>query len=111
MALFFDAAWFDARLAEKSLDRGDLAACAGLERSALHQLFVHERTPTAAELSAFAGLLDVSIVEISLRCGVANPEAPPAEEDAGQRIESMEARLDEIDQWLDALEAEKRKRA
>ncbi|HRP12075.1 MAG TPA: DNA-binding protein [Terricaulis sp.] len=110
MALFFDAAWFDARLAEKNLDRGALAASAGLERSELHRLFIHERAPTAAELNAFAALLDADIVEISLRCGVANPDAPPVE-DSGQRIESMEARLDEIDAWLESLEAESLKKS
>lgn len=108
MALFFDAAWFDARLAEKGLDRNALAACAGLERSALHDLFVHQRMPSAAELNAFAELLGVDIVEISLRCGVANPEAPPSE-DPVARIENMEARLDEIDAWLASLEAAKKK--
>ena len=109
MSLFFDAAWFDARLAEKGLDRGAMAACAGLERSELHRLFVHERAPSAQELNAFADLLGADVVEISLRCGVATPDAPPVE-DPGRRIESMEARLDEIDAWLASLEAE-RKRA
>lgn len=110
MALFFDAAWFDTRLAEKNLDRGALAACAGLERSELHRLFIHERAPTAAELNAFAELLGADLVEISLRCGVANPDAAPVD-DPSLRIESMESRLDEIDQWLDSLEAQNRKRA
>ena len=110
MALFFDAAWFDARLADKGLDRNALAACAGLERSALHQLFIHERAPTAPELNAFAALLGADIVEISLRCGVANPEAAPIA-DPTARIESMEARLDEIDAWLASLENAKARRA
>lgn len=110
MALFFDAAWFDARLAEKGLDRNALAASAGLERSALHRLFIHERAPTAPELNAFAALLGADIVEISLRCGVANPEAPPSADPAA-RIETMEARLDEIDAWLATLEAGRKKSA
>ncbi len=110
MTLFFDAAWFDARLAEKGLDRGAMAACAGLERSELHRLFIHERAPTAPELNAFAALLHADLIEVSLRCGVANPNTPPVE-DPGQRIESMEARLDEIDAWLATLETQKKKRA
>ncbi len=109
MALFFDAAWFDARLAERGLDRNALAAALGLERSALHQLFIHERAPTAPELNAFAALLGADLVEISLRCGVANPEAPLSA-DPSARIEGMEARLDEIDAWLASLETG-RKRA
>jgi hypothetical protein len=110
MALFFDAAWFDARLADKGLDRNAMAAAAGLERSELHRLFVHERAPNAAELNAFVDLLGADIVEISLRCGVANPEAAPVA-DPSARIEDMEARLDEIDAWLASLEAGKKKRA
>jgi len=110
MALFFDAAWFDARLADKGLDRNALAACAGLERSELHRLFIHERAPTAPELNAFAELLGADIMEVSLRCGVANPEAEPVADPAA-RIENMEARLDEIEAWLAALEAGKKKRA
>jgi len=108
MGLFFDAAWFDARLSEKGLDRAAMAAAAGLERSALHQLFIHERAPSADELNAFADLLGASVVEISLRCGVADVEAPPAE-DASARIESMEARLDEIEAWLASVETEKKR--
>lgn len=108
MGLFFDAAWFDARLSERGLDRAALAAAAGLERSELHQLFIHERAPSADELNAFAALIGASVVEISLRCGVADPQAQKAE-DASARLENMEARLDEIDAWLAALEAQKKR--
>ena len=109
MSLFFDAAWFDARLAERGLDRGDLAASAGLERTELHRLFTHERAPTAAELEAFAAVLESSVVEVSLRCGVADPAPSPCE-DPTARIQNMEARLDEIDAWLASLETKERKK-
>lgn len=109
MSLFFDADWFDARLADKSLDRNDLAACIGADRAELHRLYSNERAPTAAEQAAFAGLLGADMVEIGLRCGVANRPAS-AESDTGARIDGIEARLDAIDQWLAELEAG-RKRA
>jgi transcriptional regulator with XRE-family HTH domain len=110
MALFFDADWFDARLTEKGLNRSALAAAAGLDRNELHQLFIRQRRPTAPQLNAFANVLGVDLVEISLRCGVANPEAPPVA-DSGARIESMEARLDAMDAWLATLETGKAKSA
>jgi transcriptional regulator with XRE-family HTH domain len=110
MSLFFDAAWFDARLAERGLDRGALAASAGLDRGELHQLFTNERSPTARELDAFAALLGADIVETTLRAGVA-ARAPYDDTAApSARIEDIEARLNAIDDWIEAFERA-RKRA
>ena len=110
MALFFDAEWFDTRLAERLLDRGALAGCAGLERGELHRLITNERSPTPEELNAFAKLLGVDLLEVTLRSGVA--ARAPAEGDTSARIESIEARLNAIDAWLDELEqSAKQKRA
>lgn len=110
MALFFDADWFDARLAARGVNRGALAEAAGLDRAALHQLFTNERAATAAELAAFAAFLDADLIEVSLRSGVSaravDPGAAPVD-----RIESIEARLDEIDSWLAELESKSKKRA
>lgn len=109
MSLFFDADWFDARLAERGLDRAALAVAAGLERTDLHLLFTNERMPTAEELSAFATVLGADLVEVTLRSGVATREAEPGAE-AGDRIESIEARLDAIDNWLKEFEAATKKK-
>lgn len=109
MSLFFDADWFDARLRERELDRGALAAAAGIERADLHLLFTNERAPTSAELRAFAALLGADLVEVSLRAGIAARDAEPVEDPAA-RLDNFEARLDAIDSWLEELEAE-RKRA
>lgn len=109
MSLFFDAEWFDARLAERGLDRGALAAAAGVERTTLHELFTNERAATPAELRAFAALLGADLIEVSLRAGIAARDAEPVE-DPNARLDSIEARLDAIDSWLEELEAE-RKRA
>jgi transcriptional regulator with XRE-family HTH domain len=102
MSLFFDAAWFDARLNERGLDRGALAECAGLERGELHRLFTNERSPTHDELSAFAKLLDIDLVTVALKCGVR--ERAAGGDDASARIEGIEARLNAIDEWLAELE-------
>lgn len=109
MSLFFDAVWFDARLGERGLDRGALAASAGIERTTLHELYTNERAATPAELRAFAALLGADLIEVSLRAGIAARDAEPAE-DPNARLDSIEARLDAIDSWLEQLEAE-RKRA
>ena len=107
MSLFFDADWFDAKLAERGLDRAALALAAGLERTDLHCIFTNERAPAAEELSAFATVLGADLVEVTLRSGVATRTADPAA-GAATRIEDIEARLDAIDNWLKEFEAGKK---
>ena len=111
MSLFFDADWFDARLAERWLDRNALAACAHIDASELERLFTNERAPSAQELQAFANLLSADLVEVTLRAGVASRAAPDSgEATSATRIEDIEARLDAVDAWLEEFEAS-RKRA
>lgn len=110
MSLFFDADWFDAKLGERGLGRGALAEAAGIERSDLHAIYVNERAASAAELDAFARVLGAEIVEVTLRSGVATRDAAPRE-DAASRIESIEARLDAIDSWLEEFERSTKKSA
>ena len=110
MSLFFDANWFDARLAERWLDRTALAACAGIDNGELERLFTNERAPSGEELQAFATLLSADLVEVTLRAGVAARVAPSEGETASTRIEDIEARLDAVDAWPEEFEAS-RKRA
>jgi hypothetical protein len=110
MSLFFDAEWFDARLAARGLDRAALAEGAGLERAELHRIYANERAATVDELKAFARVLDADLVEVTLRSGVSERADPEA--DTSSRIESIEARLKAIDDWLNELEnSSKQKRA
>ncbi|MGE0596431.1 MAG: helix-turn-helix domain-containing protein [Hyphomonadaceae bacterium] len=102
MALFFDAPWFDAKLAARGLTRADLASSAGLSREDLHRIVSNEREATGPELTAFAALLGADIVEISLKCGVS---ARVSAEDNQSRLDDLDARLDRIDRWLAQLEA------
>lgn len=108
MALFFDADWFDRRLAARGIDRIGLAVAIGIERSELHRIFTNERSPAAAELAEFARVLETDLLEITIRSGVAVRESAPGA-DPGDRIESIEARLDAIDTWLAEFEATKKK--
>ncbi|MEZ5956715.1 MAG: hypothetical protein R3C27_05820 [Hyphomonadaceae bacterium] len=110
MALFFDAAWFDQRLAARGTDRIGLAVAAGIERGDLHSIFTNERSPSAAEIAEFARILEVDVLEATIRSGVAVRESAPGA-DTGDRIESIEARLDAIDTWLAEFEASKKKAA
>jgi hypothetical protein len=57
MALFFDAAWFDARLAERGLTRATLAAVGGLSEADLELLFKDQRELSPGEVVIFAELL------------------------------------------------------
>jgi hypothetical protein len=110
MSLFFDAAWFDAKLAERGLDRAAVAIAAGLERAELHAVFTNERPASAADLEAFARVLQSDLVEVTHKSGVAARETPAEDAGASDRIEDIEARLDAIDTWLAEFEAETKKK-
>ncbi len=73
MALFFDAPWYDARLAERGLSRAVLAAVSGISEAELALVFKDQREVSAAEVAVFAELLGVSPVEAATRAGVSTP--------------------------------------
>lgn len=110
MSLFFDVAWFENRIASLAMDRAALALASGIDTRDLDRLFANERTPNAAELAALAQALRVDLLEVSLRSGVAE-RGGPASGDTSARIESIEARLDAMDAWLEEFERSARKRA
>jgi transcriptional regulator with XRE-family HTH domain len=91
MALFFDAEWFDARLAERGLSRDVMAAAAGLTGEHLALVFKDQREVSAAEVAAFAELLGVTAEDVASRAGVSTPA--PGGGDAGARILALEARV------------------
>jgi transcriptional regulator with XRE-family HTH domain len=96
MALFFDAAWFGARLAERGLPRAALAAGAGMSEADLALAFKDQRELSAAEVTAFAELLGATPAEIAEHAGVSTP-VPGAD--------AAEARLARIESRLAAVEA------
>jgi transcriptional regulator with XRE-family HTH domain len=73
MALFFDAAWFDAKLEERGLSRDVLAAVAGLTPDELALVFKDQRELSAGQVAAFAELLGVTPAEIADHAGVSTP--------------------------------------
>lgn len=96
MALFFDAAWFDAKLAERGLSRRVLAAAAGMSEADLALAFKDQRELSAEEVGVFAELLGVPAAEIAKQAGVSTPVP-------GQ---GAEARIAALERRVAALEAE-----
>ncbi|HZC17824.1 MAG TPA: DNA-binding protein [Caulobacteraceae bacterium] len=101
MALFFDVAWFEARLAERGLARGALAAGAGMSEADLALVFKDQRELSAAEVTAFAELLGAVPAEIADRAGVSTPV--PGAQSAEARLASLEARLAVVEAALARL--------
>jgi uncharacterized protein YceH (UPF0502 family) len=99
MALFFDAGWFDERLAERGLSRAVLAAAAGLSGADLALVFKDQREVSAREVAIFAELLGRPAAEVAARAGVSTP-APAAPEAA------LEARLAALERQVATLAAE-----
>ena len=100
MALFFDAPWFDARLADRGLSREVLAAVSGLSAGQLAEVFKDQRELSLAQVSAFAELLGAGPAEIAHHAGVSTPVPG---QDAGARIAALEARVAALEAELALL--------
>jgi uncharacterized protein YceH (UPF0502 family) len=98
MALFFDAQWFDQRLAERGLSRAVLAAAAGISEAELGLVFKDQRELSAQEVSRFAELLGAAADAVASHAGVATPVPGQAG--------ALEARLAALERRVAALEAE-----
>ena len=103
MALFFDAEWFDARLAERGLSRTVLAAAAGMTAADVDLAFKDQRELSAGEVTVFAELLGVEAREVADRAGISTP--------APGRAGSAESRIADLERRVAALEAELARRA
>ena len=94
MALFFDAPWFEAKLAERGLSRAAMAAVAGLSGADLALVFKDQREVSAGQVAAFAELLGVPAAEVADRAGVSTPapkDDPIAELE--RRVAVLEAEI------------------
>jgi hypothetical protein len=94
MALFFDAAWFDARLAERHLKREDLGAMLGLDAAAMAELWKDQRELKAENVALIAALLNVAPAEVANRAGISTP-VPKGGGNVEARLAAVEAKLDE----------------
>ncbi len=98
MALFFDAAWYDARLSERGLTRVVLAAAAGMSEADLALAFKDQRELSVREVSVFAELLGVSVAEAASRAGVR-----PSPVNDARRLAALEARVAALEAELARL--------
>ena len=98
MALFFDQAWFDARLAALGASREDIARLLKLSSEQVAELWKDQRELRAAEVQALAQYLKVAVAEVANRAGVSTPVPEPAALD--QRLEEMNERLTRIERMI-----------
>jgi hypothetical protein len=96
VALFFDAAWFDRRLAERGLSRATLAAVCGVGEDGIALLSKDQRALTPREAALFAELLGATATEVAEHAGVST-RAPS--------VNPMEMRLGALEARVTALEA------
>ena len=102
MALFFDSAWFDARLAAAGLQRGDVAAALGLSNEQIGEVWKDQRELSANDVRLMAALLAVPASEVASRAGVSTPVPKDVPSDAaalaelGDRMARVERTLAEI---------------
>ena len=100
MALFFDQAWFDARLAERHLGKGDLGAVLGLDERAVAEIWKDQRELKADDVTVISALLNLPPAEIASRAGISTPvpgqTVARKGDDLAARLAAIEAKLDEI---------------
>jgi transcriptional regulator with XRE-family HTH domain len=101
VALFFDKAWFDARLRALSLSRAAMAEVAGLSEDDLTLIMKDQMEVTGEQVQAWARLLNVDPEEIARRCGVSTTVAPPRSDQ--DRIASLERRVANLEDTIRRL--------
>jgi hypothetical protein len=73
MALFFDAEWFDAKLASRSLSRGDASRALGIDDEAITLIWKDQRELSAHDVAALAALIGAAPEEVANRAGISTP--------------------------------------
>lgn len=98
MALFFDAGWFNKRLAAFNLHKDDMARAVGWTQEEVALVFKDQKEVSAREVAILAALLHASPGEIANRCGISTPVAA--------KPISAEAQIDDLQKRVAALEAQ-----
>jgi len=109
MALFFDAAWFDKRLAHLGLVRTTVAIALGLSESEIAEIWKDQRELSARDVAVLASLLDATPEEIAERAGISTP-VPKAAASADPSLKSIEERLTRVEAALEEILARLRAR-
>ena len=103
MALFFDAQWFDERLAGRGLSRAALGAAAGLSETEVAAVFKDQRELSAGQVAIFAELLGETAADVAAHAGISTPV--PGASDAAQRIAALERRVAALEAEVARLRA------
>jgi hypothetical protein len=107
LALFFDAAWFEARLAASGLTRAAICAALGLNASDLDLIVKDQRELSHREVRVLANLLGVEPPEMARRAGVGTPDGALTLDDALARVAALEARVARLEAALEARGTDK----
>ena len=102
MALFFDSAWFDARLAAAGLRRADAAAALGLDAEQISELWKDQRELSANDVRILSALLAAPPAEIASRAGVSTPVPKEAVPNA---LAAFDERLARVERTLAEIKA------
>ena len=102
MALFFDSAWFDARLGAAGLSRADAATALGLSAEQISDLWKDQRELSAGDVRILAALLAVSAAEIASRAGISTPLPKDVPDDA---LAALAERLGRVERMLAEVKA------
>jgi transcriptional regulator with XRE-family HTH domain len=104
MALFFDQAWFDARLKALGATREDIGRLLQLSSDQVAELWKDQRELRGVEVQALARFLKAPAAEVADRAGISTP-APSQPADIDQRLEEMNERLTRIERMIVELKA------
>lgn len=99
MALFFDQAWFEARLKELGASREDLARLLQLSGEQMTEVWKDQRELSVTQVSAMAKFLNVAAGEVARRAGVSTP-APSEALDVHARLDEMNDRLKHLERMM-----------
>src|SRR6202020_3100823 len=96
MALFFDAEWFDARLAANGHSRGDVARALGINGADVALIWKDQRELSAREVGVLSGLLGATPHETAEHAGVSTPVPQAAATDAAAFARTLGATQDRM---------------
>jgi transcriptional regulator with XRE-family HTH domain len=96
VALFFDADWFDARLAAAGLTRAIAAQALGITGEQLAEVWKDQRELSARDVATLSALLGVTAEDVARHAGISTPVP---------RTASIEERLAKVERELAELKA------
>jgi transcriptional regulator with XRE-family HTH domain len=106
MALFFDSAWFDAKLAAVHLSRADLARALGVSETGIAEIWKDQRELSAQDVSILAALLGAPANDVATHAGISTPVPHTAEaNDVSGSLAAMSERLDRVERLLIEMKA------